>query len=267
MGPPRLIRRSVAVSCAATLCGLVVAAVGLTRPMEGIPPGARFWAVAFFVVLLWPVGLTLVAHLCGERAQVGVAAVLILATVGQVARPLAMPLPENVRWVAPLARVGDAIRYRLPLPAHDAVPWQRAWARAARVAVAVCTEPAAAPAAMTTISVNGEPAVLLDRLHRNAEPRGVGWYELPVSRPVVERAAELDVVLRRESPDGPPTGICGGRTDASRAERSARWQNGSWSATNLPFWYDPPPVTKPERYYIELRFFDARGAPTIAVWY
>jgi hypothetical protein len=178
-----------------------------------------------------------------------------------------MPLPENVRWVAPLAGMGDAIRYRLPLPARDAAPWQRAWARAASVAVAVCSEPAAAPAALTTISVNGEPAVLLHTLRRNAEPRGVGWYELPVTRSVVERAAELEIVLHRESSEGPPVGICGGRTDASRAERSARWQDGRWSRTNLPFWYDPPPVTKPERYYIELRFYAARGTPTVAVWY
>ena len=45
-----------------------------------------------------------------------------------------------------------------PMPwLFQAAPWVRAWTRASRAAVVVCTEPAVPPDSVTTISVNGAP--------------------------------------------------------------------------------------------------------------
>src|SRR5262249_14880001 len=80
--------------------GLLVAAGGLWGVAPGVPAGPRFWATVFFVLLLWPMGLTLLGRMAGLWVQRGAVAALLLAAAGQQVANGALPLPEHVRWHA-----------------------------------------------------------------------------------------------------------------------------------------------------------------------
>jgi hypothetical protein len=266
-----------ATSAIATALGLLVAAGGLWRVAPGVPAGPRFWATVFFVLLLWPVGLTLLGRMAGLWVQRGAAAALLLAAAGQQVANGALPLPEHVRWHATLAAPGDAVRQTLRLPESGDAQWGRAWGAATRVAIAICTGGAVAPETETALAVNGGPPVALSTLTRAGPPPDDGWYLLPVARGEVEPpagspgAGTLDVVVRRRGAAGPPVLVCGGRDDPQRpgAGGASRQRDGVWSTEDVADWPLPDvagrrPVS---RYYVELRFFDRAGRPSVAIYY
>jgi hypothetical protein len=222
------------------------------------------------------VGLTLAGWLVGVGGQRAAAAVLLAATALQQSGLGSMPLPLVVRWSVSLEAPGDAIRQRVALPAPDDAAWRRAWARAARVALVVCTEQAVAAETGTTIAVNGRAPAELSMLPRTGVPGGVGWYSLPVPAQVVAGVRHLEVVVRRERPEGPPPQFCGGQDDPTRpgAGGSARWRGGRWDTEQLADLPLPPPASRAPagrpalgRYYVDLRFYDERGLPSLGVWY
>jgi hypothetical protein len=263
----------VAVSAGATALGLALALAGtsLAAP-EGAWP--RFWASAFFVLLLWPVGLTLTGRLAGVRAQVLVAGVLLLASAVQQAGRGTVPLPEAVRWSATLSAPDDAVRHRVPLPPPGSTAWERTWRRAARAVVAVCTESAITPLSGVTLALGQTPPYLLPTVERLAGRDFSGWYALQVTEEEVSRAAEggaLEVTVRRGAGPGGPLHVCGGRDDPTRpgAGGSARWRGGRWSGEQLADEPFPLVAGRPilGRYFIELRFLDGAGRPAVDIWY
>jgi hypothetical protein len=259
------------VSLAATGLALLVALAGTWTVEPQVPPWPRFWATAYFVVLLWPVGLGLVARLAGLRAQAAVAALLLAGTVAQQSGLGSMPVPLVVRWWATLAGPGDAIRHRILLPDPQDRAWQAAWQRAARAALVICTLEAVAPEAGLTAAVNDGTPRPLASLARSGDPQGWGWYSLPLPRPSLEGARHLEVLVRRERAEGPPAVVCGGQDDPARAGAggSARWLEGRWATDQLAD--RPLPLVDgrpaPGRFYVELRFFDAEGLPSVGIWY
>jgi hypothetical protein len=264
------------VSALATGLGLAVAIAG-TR--TAVPEAAwpRFWATAFFVVLLWPVSLALLGLVWGMRAELAAAGVLLLLTAAQHAGGPAIDVPDpaTVRWWGTLASPGDAVRHRIPLPPVQSREWERAWEEAARAAVVVCTERTVTSDTEVTVAVGDRAPVLLAGQQRLESPGELGWYALPIGRPEVEAAARagqpLEVVLRRGPGAAPPVRLCGARDDPARpgAGGSERLVGGSWSRSSLA---DLPlsdaggrPILG--RYLVELRLLDASGRPTIGIWY
>jgi hypothetical protein len=237
----------------------------------GIDPGPRFWATCFFVVLLWPVGLGLLGHIAGLRAQLGAAALLLGLTVGQQAGRGTLPLPLVVRWPATLEQPGDAVRRQILLPSPDAPEWRRAWQRASRAVLAICTEQAVDEQSGLMVRVNDGSPQPLAGAPRIGKPESAGWYYLPVARATLEARPLLDVVVRREGPPGSPAAICGGQDDPARPGHglSWRWRDGQWSTEGLADLPIPPIAGRvpPERYYVEVRFLDASGLPHVAIWY
>ena len=264
---------SIAVSAGATALGLGLALAGTSG---AVPEGAwpRFWASAFFVLLLWPVGLALTGRLAGVRAQVLVAGVLLLGSAAQQAGRAAAPLPEAVRWSATLPGPDDAVRHRVPLPPPGSAAWERAWRRAARTVVAVCTEAAITPLSGVTVALGPTPPYLMPTVERLAGRDFSGWYALQVTEEEVAGAAQggvLEVVVRRGAGPGGPLRVCGGRDDPTRpgAGGSARWREGRWSGEQLADGPFPLAAGRPilGRYFIELRFLDGQGRPTVDIWY
>jgi hypothetical protein len=124
-----------------------------------------------------------------------------------------------------------------------------------------------------TVGLAGALPAALAGLERTGTPSGEGWYHLPVTRSALDARRELEAVVRREGPAGGAAQVCGGRDDPTRpgAGGAARWVAGGWSSDHrnvadvpLPLVAGRPPVS---RYYVELRFLDARGLPTIAIYY
>jgi hypothetical protein len=264
-------RAIAAISAIAAALGLLIAVAGTRSTAPEVSPWPRFWATAYFIVLLWPAGLALVGWLAGVRAQAAAGLLLALLTVGQQLGQGSMGPPALVRWSTTLAAPGDAIRQRIALPARGDRAWESAWRRASRAAVSICTWEAVAPEAGVMVILNGGPPVPLHALPRGGRPEGWGWYALEVSPTDLGAGRALEVVVRREGRDGPPARLCGGRDDPARpgAGGSARWLNGRWTADDLSD-YPLPPLNGrplPGRYYIELRFFDAAGHPSVAIWY
>jgi hypothetical protein len=268
---PRPWRPVLAVSAAATVLALAAALAGTRAVEPAVPAWPRFWATAYFVVLLWPVGLGLAGRLAGVRAQVAAAAVLLAATVAQQAGLGAMPVPLITRWYATLAVPGEAIRHRIALPEPQDRAWQRAWQRAVRVALVICTGEAVATEAGVTVAVNGEPPISLAALPRRGDPQGWGWYHVPLTLQNVGGARQLEALVRREGAEGAPAVFCGGPDDPTRPGwgGSARWLDGRWVPDRLA---DPPVPSAavrpaPGRYFMELRFYDAAGLPSVGIWY
>ena len=264
-------RATLAVSAAATGLGLVIALAGARATEPGVSPWPRFWATAYFVLLLWPVGLGLAGRLAGLRTQGAAAALLVALSLAQQFGIGSMPLPSGVRWAATLSQPGDAIRQRILLPGPGDRAWQRAWRQAAYAAVAICTWEAVAPEAGIGVTVNGGAPVPLDSLPRGGQPDGWGWYALRLTRPEVEAARQLEVVVGRGRAEGPPARVCGGKDDPARpgAGGAARWLNGRWTPDDLADQPLPPVEGRPApgRYYVEVRFFDAGGHPSAGIWY
>ncbi len=257
-------------SAGATLLGLLVTVGGLWLVPPGVSPLPRFWATVFFVLLLWPVGLSLLGLMTGVRGQRAGAALLLLAAVGQHASPGAMPLPERVRWHATLASPGDAVRQRILLPPASDARWTRAWREASAVVVAVCSGGLIPPEAGMSVILNDGPAVALATLPRAGPPNEDGWYLLPVGRGTIGGGV-LDVVVRRDGAAGGPVRICGGQDDPSRpgAGGAQRRRGGTWSAEGLADQPLPPVDGGPplSRYYVELRFLGPSGRPTVAIYF
>jgi hypothetical protein len=285
-GPARW-KPALVLSAGATGAALLVALAGTA----GAVPGAtwpRFWATLFFVLLLWPVGLGLLGRLFGLRVEAAAAAVLVLATVAQQSGQAEVPLPAAVSWWATLSAPADAVRHRISVPACGSAAWERAWSRASRAAVFVCAGAAATPQEIAagggarpaagggvTLAAGGQAAMPLTSVEQFRVSPEVSWYARPVSATEVRSAAAsggtLDVVLRRDGAEGAPLRLCGGRDDPTRpgAGGSERWHNGRWSAADLADRPLPLVEGRPVlgRYYIELRFLDAAGRPTIDIWY
>ncbi len=80
-------------AAAATAAALLITLAGTLLVDPGVPPWSRFWASAFFILLLWPVGLALVGRLAGGRAEVALAALLLVASVPQQVSPGTFLLP------------------------------------------------------------------------------------------------------------------------------------------------------------------------------
>src|SRR5262245_29334603 len=81
-----------AISGAATALALLIALGGTWAVATPVPAWPRFWATAYFVLLLWPVGLGLLGRLAGWRVQAAVAAVALVATMGQQVGRSRVPL-------------------------------------------------------------------------------------------------------------------------------------------------------------------------------
>lgn len=263
------------VSGGATLLGLLVALGGVWVADPEVPPWPRFWATAFFTVLLWPVGLTLLGFASSMRLQVAAAAVMVVASVAQQVPRRAMLLPEQVRWSATLSAPGDAIRQRIELPAPEDTVWTRVWQKATHAALVICSERAVAPEARVTVLPSGitgvASPVALASLERTGKPEEMGWYALPVMHQLLLGTRRLDVVVERTGAEGVPALLCGGRDDPARpgAGGSERRRNGQWSAAHLADQPLPPVLGRPPagRYYVELRLYDAQGRPPIDIRY
>jgi hypothetical protein len=217
------------VSTGATGVGLLVALAG-TAAAAPAATWPRFWATVFFVLLLWPVGLSLVGRLAGLGAEAVVAALLVLATVAQQSGRAEIPLPASVTWWATLEQPDDAIRHRIPLPAPGSASWEEAWRTASRAAVFVCTDTTTPPDDGVTLAVGKQAPAPLSPEERLTLPRATMWYARTVTEPEVRAA-----------------GAAGGLAD-------------------LPF---PLVEGRPilGRYFVELRFLDGQGRPTIDIWY
>lgn len=258
-------------SAVTTLLGLLVSVAGLWLTATGIPSPPRFWATTFFLLLLWPLPLSLLGLIAGLRPQRVAGALLLLATVTQQASPHALPLPEHVRWHVTLTEPGDAIRQRILLPAPDSSPWTRAWRDASRVALAVCTGELIPSEAPVSLTLNHGNPVALPTLPRLGPPQDDGWYLLPVARETLDAARPLDVTIRRDGAAGGAVRICGGRDDPQRpgAGGALRLHGATWTAADLadpslPLVDGKPPTS---RYYIELRFLDPTGRPSVAIYF
>ena len=285
-GPARW-KPALVLGAGATGAAVLVALAGTA----GAVPGAgwsRFWATLFFVLLLWPVGLGLVGRIFGLRAEAVAAAVLVVATVAQQSGRAEVPLPAAVSWWATLSAPDDAVRHRISVPPLGSAAWERAWGRAARAAVFVCAGAAAtpqeiasgggarqAPGGGLTLTAGGQPALPLTAAEQFRVSPEVTWYARPVTAAEVQAAAAsggtLDVVLRRDGSEGAPLRLCGGRDDATRpgAGGSERWHDGRWSAAGLADRPLPLVEGRPVlgRYFVELRFLDADGRPTVDIWF
>lgn len=263
-------RASLLVTVSAVSVALILALGGTLRVQAGIPVWTRFWGTVFFVLLLWPVGLSLLGRLAGIRVQAAAAAALLALTLVQQSGLGGMPLPLVVRWSVTLARPGEAIRQRIVLPPPADPAWQRALRRAASAAVAICTEAAVSPDAGISVSLDGRPGVPLASLERAGKLAETGWYYLPVETASLASLTRLDVEIRRERA-GPPALFCGGQDDPGRrgAGGSTRLANGRWETEQLADLPLPPVLGRPalSRYYIELRLFDAAGMPWGGIWY
>lgn len=263
--------RHLTVALVATGAVIVVALGGTQFVEPGINPWARFWGIVFFALLLWPVGLTLIGHLFGYRASFAAGAAVVVFTAAQQCGAGTLPLPHVVGWSVSLASPGDAIRRELPLPPAGDPAWERAWSRAAHVAVAICTPAVLSPDSGVTVSINGGVPRAVEALERKGPRDATGWYNLPVTRVEVERQTPLAVEVRREPASGPPARFCGGQDDPARVGSGAsmRWLGGRWTVESLA---DVPiPAIRgrpaPSRYYIELRFYDSDGRPHAGIWY
>lgn len=258
-------------SAVTTLLGLLVSFVGMWQTAPGVPSSPRFWATTFFILLLWPIPLSLLGLIAGVRPQRVAGALLLLATITQQASPNALPLPEHVRWHVTLTEPGAAIRQRILLPAPDDSEWTRAWRDASRVVLAVCTGEVIPPQAPVSLTLNDGYPVPLPTFPRLGPPQADGWYLLPVARETLDVTRPLDVTIRRDGAGGEPVRICGGRDDPQRpgAGGALRRQGATWTAADLA---DPPlPLVNgrqpTSRYYVELRFLDPAGRPSVAIYY
>jgi hypothetical protein len=258
-------------SAVTTLLGLLVAFAGLWQTAPDIPSPPRFWATTFFILLLWPIPLTLLGLIAGVRPQRIAGALLLLATIFQQASPGALPLPEHVRWHVTLTEPGAAVRQRILLPAPDDPKWTRAWRAARRVVLAVCTGGLVPPDAPVSLALNDRSPVPLSSLPRVGPSQDDGWYLLPVARETLDTVRPLDVTIRRDGAAGGAVRICGGRDDPQRpgAGGALRLHGATWTTADLadpalPLVGGKPPIS---RYYIELRFLDADGRPSIAIYY
>ena len=262
-------RPELALAAAATGAALLVSLAGTQLVDGGVPAWSRFWAAAYFILLLWPIGLTLLGRLAGRRIEAIAAAVLLGATLLQQASPGTFPLPFVDHWQAMLAAPGDAVRQRITLPPPQDPSWQRAWSRATRATLVICTAEAADPVAGVEVVVNNLPPIPLASLQRGGLPGAEGWYALPVTRESLGTARELAVVVRRQFAAGAPVAICGGQTDSGHAGGAARLVGGSWSTDRVAD--IPLPLVQgqpvPARHYVELRLYDADGRPSLGIWY
>jgi hypothetical protein len=125
-----------------------------------------------------------------------------------------------------------------------------------------------------TLAVGGQPAVPLASVEQFRVSPEVSWYAQPVTEAEVLSAAAggaLDVVLRRDGSEGAPLRLCGGRDDPTRpgAGGSERWRAGRWTASDLADRPLPLVEGRPVlgRYFVELRFLDADGRPTVDIWF
>jgi hypothetical protein len=269
---------------------LVAPGLGLAITLLGSvltsPPSAwqHFAVLAFFIVLYWPVGLWLAGYLGGARWQIGVAVVLLAGAVAQQTGAGSLPLNEEVRWnvaLAPAGMPGDAVRQRIHLPDPSSLAWQRAWREAVSSVVVVCASEPLPPQTRMTISLNGGTPVDLTTLQRRPTWEGVTWYSLPVTRAELERQRDLEVVVHRTDTVGGIGGstgsasapsVCGGQEDARRpgAGGAARWDGQRWASSAFGPTPDAPESAKrpvAQRYYFEVRLYDAANSPRPAVWY
>jgi hypothetical protein len=250
---------------------IIIALIGTRATLPGVDGWPRFWGIVFFALLFWPVGITLCGRLAGRFAQLACSALVLALTVGQQLGAGTLPIPLVQSWYATIAGPGDAIRRDIALPDATDGSWQRAWERAASVAVAICTEKAVPAAAEISVQLNGARATPLSALRRSGRDEGTGWYFLPITREEADTRRPLSVEVRRDGQAGVAVRVCGGQDDPTRAgwEGSMRRRGGVWSTEGLSD-IDVPAIfgrPAPSRYYVELRFFTADGLPHAGIWY
>src|SRR6266542_246747 len=258
------------IGLATMLVGLAIALVATRFAAPGVPPWPRFWASAFLLMLLCPVGLSLCRTLAGRGAQLVSACAVLALTAGQHVGIGTVALPIVTSWSVTLASPGDAIRRELTLPNPGDRTWSDAWTRATRVALVVCTEAAVSDSAALRVQLNGRDISSLSAAPRSGRPDARGWYLVPVERFDVDSQRPLVAEVRRDGPVGAPARLCGGQDDSTRPgwRGSARRRNGQWSEDDLADLPIPPIRGRPapSRYYVELRFFSAEGLPHVGIW-
>ena len=259
------------IASVSTALVILIALAGTRFVAPNISPWPRFWAIAFFAVLMWPIGITLAGRIAGTRGALALACVVVSLSLTQQLGAGALPLPLVVRWSVSLVSPGDAIRREITLPSPVDPAWERAWARASRAVVAICTEERVVESASVVVSMNDGAPVPLATLPRTGQPESVGWYELPVSRESVDAQRPLRVEVRRGAGAGTPARVCGGQDDPTRPGwmGSARLTPSGWVYDQLADLPIPPIAGRPapSRYYIELRLYDSNGGPHAGIWY
>lgn len=237
---------------------LLLLALGVT--LTGVSPATGAARLFFVVVLLG--GSVAAAALIGSRAQLTVAALLLLLLTAQrlLDRPLATP--PSSQWTTPLAAPAEIIRHTIRLPIGEPT-WNRLWSRAAGAAAYVCARGPLDHQDGLLLSLGADPLAILTQEQATGprpQPTSIGFYRIPIARPLLERQPEAVFTLRR-APDAPPRpiDICGSFAYHPTAGQnaSAFFDGALWSS---------PGATKGGRYLIELRLEDADGRP-FHIWY
>jgi len=224
-------------------------------------PAATAVARLFFLVVLVP-GLIAGAGLLGRRAQIGVAAALLVLAVMQRAidRPVAQP--PSSQWTSELRGPDQVIRHTIILPLGTR-EWQSWWRRASGAAVYVCARGPLRAEDGLQLWLNGTRLATIAQeqaIGPRPQPTSVGFYRLPVERGDLERNARAVFELRRP-PDATvrPVEVCGTFSYRPTAglEASAFFDGRFWSS---------PGTERRGRFIVELRIEKDPGRPLAALY-
>ncbi|HEU5317086.1 MAG TPA: hypothetical protein VFX49_13335 [Chloroflexota bacterium] len=226
----------------------------------GVPPATAL-ARLFFVVVM---GGALVAGLAaaGPHWQLGAAGGLLALTALQGVIPRRVEDPPPSQWTVELRSPAERVRHTIALPLGSA-EWERWWSRARSAAIFVCARGPLEEGDGLELTLGGERVARVTQAVAygpRPQPTSVGFYRVPVTRAVLERAPRAVLELQR-APDASdrPIEICGTFTYKPTAglEASAFFDGRSWSS---------PGPTQRGRYVIELRIEDPAGKPLVALY-
>jgi hypothetical protein len=202
------------------------------------------------------------AGLVNRRAQVGVAAALLVLAGAErmIDRPVTEP--PSSQWTVELRGPEQVLRHAILLPLGSG-QWQSWWGRASGAAVYVCARGPLTAADGLQLWLGGERLATITQeaaIGPRPQPTSVGFYRLPVERAQLERDAHAVFELRRAAGATPrPVEVCG--TFAYRPtaglEASAFFDGQSWTG---------PGTEKRGRYIIELRIESEPGRAMAALY-